>query len=228
MTIAYNIGQIRDEIGEAAVRSGRHLSDITIVAVTKTRGVDEIAEAAWSGIVHFGENRVQEAAEKIPSVSDEIVWHMVGPLQSNKAKQAVTLFDWVDSIHSEKIVDVLSGRAEEADRILRVLIQVNISGEDTKSGVLPGQARSLAAHAMEKKELEVSGLMTIGSFGVAPDVTRSEFARMKELFDQLREDPVVGSAMQVLSMGMSGDYRIAVEEGATMVRIGTAIFGERN
>ena len=228
MTIADNISRIRDEIGEAAVRSGRHPSDITVLAVTKTRAVHEIVEAARAGVVHFGENRVQEAAEKIPSVPDEIVWHMVGPLQSNKAKLAVTLFDWVDSVHSEKIVDVLASCAEKAGRIIRVLIQVNISGEETKSGVLPGKARDIAAYAMGKKELEVRGLMTIGSFGVSRDVTRAEFSRMKDMFDRLREDTVIGAAMRELSMGMSGDYAIAVEEGATMVRIGTAIFGERS
>ena len=228
MTIADNISRIRDEIGEAAVRSGRHPSDITVLAVTKTRAVHEIVEAARAGIVHFGENRVQEAAEKIPSVSDEIVWHMVGPLQSNKAKLAVTLFDWVDSVHSEKIVDVLATCAEKAGRVISVLIQVNISGEETKSGVPPGKARDIAAYAMGEKELEVRGLMTIGSFGVSRDVTRAEFSRMKDMFDRLREDTVIGAAMRELSMGMSGDYTIAVEEGATMVRIGTAIFGERS
>ena len=227
MTIADNIRRVREEIGEAADRNGRHPTDITILAVTKTRTVDEIIEASREGIVHFGENRIQEAAQKIPSVTGGLVWHMVGPLQSNKAKLAVTLFDWVDSIHSEKIVDVLAAHAGMAGRVIRVLIQVNISGEDTKSGVIPGKARDLAVYVTGKKELEVHGLMTIGSFGVTPGVTRTEFARMRELFDRLREDPEIGSTMQVLSMGMSGDYRIAVEEGSTMVRIGTAIFGER-
>jgi len=228
MTIADNIRRIRDEIGEAAVRSGRRLSDITLLAVTKTRTVREIGEAACAGLEHFGENRVQEAAEKIPFVLEEIVWHMVGPLQSNKAKTAVTLFDWVDSVHSVKIADVLASYADKAGKVIRVLIQVNISGEETKSGVSPGKVRELAEYAMGKKALEVRGLMTIGSFGVSREVTRAEFSKMKDIFDGLRADSATGAAMHELSMGMSGDYPIAVEEGATMVRIGTAIFGERS
>ena len=228
MSIAENITHIYEEINEAAVRSGRDISDITLLTVTKTRTVDEILEAAESGAVHFGENRVQEASQKIPEMHKKnMTWHLIGPLQSNKSKLAVTLFDWIDSIHSQKIADALSARAVSDDRTLKVLVQVNISGEETKSGVTPDEAKKLAGYVATKEGLELNGLMTIGSFGVSQDVTRKEYAAMRELFNTLRDDNGLHRYMKVLSMGMSDDYRIAVEEGSTMVRIGTSIFGAR-
>lgn len=228
MSIAENIQHINNEIEEAASRAGRDPSDITLVAVSKTRTVDEIRAAADNGILHFGENRVQEASSKIPEVTDDVVWHMIGPLQSNKAKPAVEHFDWVDSVHSAKIVDVLSAQAARAGRVIKILVQMNISGEESKSGVHPDKARELIGYAIESDGLDVCGLMAIGSFGVSYDITRAEYARMRELFDSLRDDAVLGPCMKVLSMGMSGDFGIAIEEGATMVRVGTAIFGRRD
>ena len=228
MSIAENIQHINNEIEEAASRAGRDPSDITLVAVSKTRTVDEIRAAADNGILHFGENRVQEASSKIPEVTDDVVWHMIGPLQSNKAKPAVEHFNWIDSVHSAKIADVLSAQAVKAGRVINVLVQVNISGEETKSGVHPDKARELIVYATEKDGLDVCGVMAIGSFGVSYDITRVEFARMRELFDSLRDDIVLGPCMKELSMGMSEDFGIAIEEGATMVRVGTAIFGRRD
>ncbi|MBN1290741.1 MAG: YggS family pyridoxal phosphate-dependent enzyme [Candidatus Latescibacteria bacterium] len=227
MSIAENIKKIHQEINDAAIDAGRDASDIILLAVTKTRTVDEILEAAEAGVFHFGENRVQEASDKIPEMNKNVVWHMIGPLQTNKSKLAVTLFEWIDSIHSQKIADVLSSRAVAAGRTLKVLIQVNISGEQAKSGVTPADVKKLAKYVVEKDGLELNGLMTIGSFGVTHDVTRSEYASMRELFNTLRDDNVLQAYMNVLSMGMSDDYRIAVEEGSTMVRIGTSIFGAR-
>ena len=228
MSIAENITHIYEEINEAAVHSGRDIEDITLLTVTKTRTVDEILEAAEAGAVHFGENRVQEASQKIPEMHKKnMVWHLIGPLQSNKSKLAVTLFDWIDSIHSQKIADVLSARAVSEECTLKVLVQVNISGEETKSGVTPDEVKKLAGYVATKEGLELNGLMTIGSFGVTQDVTRKEYAAMRELFNTLRDDHGLHRYMKVLSMGMSDDYRIAVEEGSTMVRIGTSIFGAR-
>jgi len=227
MSIAENIRIVTGAMAEAAVRAGRDPSDVTLVAVTKTRTVDQIAEAVDAGIVHLGENRVQEAAAKIPALGREAVWHLVGPLQSNKARLAAALFDWIESVHSEKTARLLSARAVEAGKKIAVLLQVNISGEDAKSGVTPGGTVELARHVQDQPGLDLRGLMTIGSFGVGRDVTRSEFARMYEMFEGLKEDPVIGENMSELSMGMSGDYDIAIEEGATLVRVGTALFGER-
>ena len=227
MTIADNIRLVNREIEEAACRAGRDPSEVTLVAVTKTRTAAEIDEAAEAGIMHFGENRVREAMRKIPEVIHNGVWHLIGPLQSNKGKHAATLFDWIDSIHSIKIADILSSRASESGHILKVLIQVNISGEESKSGVSYGDVRELVSYVKGKDGLDVKGLMTIGSFGAAADVTISEFAAMRDMFKTLREDPALGECMEVLSMGMSGDYQAAVEYGSTMVRVGTAIFGKR-
>ena len=226
--IADNVRRVLDDIQDAARRCGRNSSEITVVAVSKTRTVEEIEQVVAAGIEHLGENRLQEAVSKIPDVQGEAVWHMVGHLQSNKGKKAAELFDWIDSVDSKKIANILSAQAVESDKTLNVLIQANISGELSKSGIKPGDVKELISYVKNKKGLVFRGLMTISSFGVSPEVTRAEFAKMKALFDSLREDNEADSRMDVLSMGMSQDYRIAVEEGSTMVRIGTAIFGLRS
>lgn len=227
MPLTEKIANIREDIANAALRAGRDPSGITLVAVTKTRTVDEIRDAVAAGIGHIGENRIQEAAAKLPQVSGNVVKHMIGHVQSNKGRAAADLFDWVDSVDSKKIADILSRRASETGKTLNVLIQVNISDEAAKSGIDPGSVRELAAYAAGRDGLAVRGLLTISSFGGSAAVRRDEFARMKELFDRLREEPGWDAEFDVLSMGMSGDFTIAVEEGSTMVRIGTALFGER-
>jgi PLP dependent protein len=223
-----NVKRVSNEIADAALSSGRDPSGITLVAVTKTRTVDEIREAVKAGIDHLGENRVQEASEKISMLDKGPFWHLIGPLQSNKAKAAAGLFDWIDSIQSKKIAEILSSQAHLVDKTLQVLIQVNISGETSKSGVIPEQTKDLLLYTESLPRLAVRGFMTIGSFSVPPEATRNEFRRMKKLFDTLHDDPQVKSSLDTLSMGMSGDFRIAVEEGSTMVRIGQAIFGSRS
>ncbi len=225
--IAENIQRLREEIAATAISSGRDPSQITLVAVSKTRTADEIREAARAGIVHFGENRVQEACAKIAYVGAEAIWHLVGPLQSNKAKLAAGIFDWIDSVHSKKIANLLSTHAVRLEKKLHSLIQVNISGEKTKSGVSPEEAEELARYAAGLPGIEVRGLMTIGSFDVPPEETRKEFRRMRNIFDRLRESSRDGFSPDVLSMGMSDDFKIAIEEGSTMVRVGSAIFGAR-
>lgn len=224
MSIADNVHRVLNDINDAALSVGRDPSKITLVAVSKTRTVEEVEEAVKAGILHVGENRVQEALSKIPLVTGEVVWHMVGHLQSNKGKEAAELFDWIDSVHSRKIVDLISAQARQGKKTVNVLIQVNISGEESKSGVQPDEVKDIVLYAASKEGLNVCGLMTIGSFGVTLNVTRKEFSRMKDLFDRLKEDPDVSSWMNVLSMGMSGDFKIAIEEGATMIRVGIAVF----
>jgi len=222
-TIADNLKRVLDDIADSAVRSGRDPSAVTLVAVSKTRTVDDIERVIDAGALHLGENRIQEAEEKIPRVRDEAVWHLVGHLQRNKVKRAVRLFDFVDSVDSVKLADVLSQESCALEKSLDVLIQVNISGEGTKSGISPDKVPKFLSYVSSCKNLRVRGLMTIGSLGVTEDVTRREFARMRALFERVRGD----TAIDVLSMGMSGDFRIAIEEGSTMVRVGTAIFGPR-
>jgi PLP dependent protein len=223
--IVENVKRIFGEIADAALSSGRDPSEIILLAVTKTRTPREINEALNAGITHFGENRVQEASEKISLIEKKPIWHMIGPLQSNKAKAAAGLFDWIDSIHAIKTADILSEQAQSQGKILQVLVQVNVSGESSKSGVEPSEAEELSLYIESLPGLALRGLMAIGSFSVSPEVTRNEFRRMKMLFDNLRTYSLVKSRLDILSMGMSGDFRIAVEEGATMVRIGQAIFG---
>ncbi|MFC1552219.1 YggS family pyridoxal phosphate-dependent enzyme [Candidatus Latescibacterota bacterium] len=228
MSITENVHRVLNDIEDAAARAGREPSEVRLVAVTKTRTVDEIIEVVEAGVVHLGENRLQEASEKIPEISGGPVWHLVGHLQSNKAKVATGLFDWIDSIDSKKIIDLISARASEENKTVNALVQVDISGEETKYGASPELARKLIEYAAGIEGIAVRGLMTIGSFGVSADVTRAEFARMRELFERFRDDPVTGPSMKELSMGMSGDYTLAIEEGSTMVRVGTSIFGQRN
>ena len=228
MSISDNVREVIDDINEVALRVGRDPQEITLVVVSKTRKPEEIEDAVEAGIVHFGENRVQEASLKIPRVTGEIVWHMVGHLQSNKAKAAAVLFDWIDSVHSKEIADIISNKAQQEKRTVNVLIQVNISREESKSGIPVGEVKELVSYTAGREGITVRGLMTIGSFGVSEQVTRNEYSRMKELFDSLKEYPETGTQMDVLSMGMSDDFKIAIEEGATMVRVGTAIFGKRS
>ena len=225
--IAENVKRVMDGIADAAAASGRNPSGITLVAVSKTHTVEEIGEALAAGVVHLGENRVQEAAGKIPGVRGNPFWHLVGSLQSNKAARAAELFRWIDSVHSEKIAGILSERSVALGKALDVLVQINVSGEESKSGVPPLEAKKLLLAVERLPGLRVRGLMTIGSLGVPQEKTRIEFRLLRELFDTLRADTEIQSPLDVLSMGMSGDYRIAIEEGSTMVRIGTAIFGER-
>jgi PLP dependent protein len=224
--IGDNVKRVLDALAEAAVRAGRNPSEVTLVAVTKTRTPDEVREAVRAGVIHLGENRVQEAAEKVPLIGN-VVWHLVGPLQSNKAGRAAELFSWIDSVHSEKIACILSERAIALGKTLDILVQVNISGEPTKSGIVPEETEALVSQGERMPGLTVRGLMTIGTFGAAPEAARKEFRRMRELFVRLRGNREAHPRFDTLSMGMSGDFVMAVEEGSTMVRIGTAIFGER-
>jgi pyridoxal phosphate enzyme (YggS family) len=225
--IADSIQRIRDDIVETALAAGRNPAEITLVAVSKTRSVEEIESAMRAGIVQFGENRVQEGGAKIPLIRGDIVWRLIGPLQSNKAKAAAGLFDWIDSVHSRKIAEMLSSHAVQRGKLLRVLVQVNISGEETKSGVEPPETGDLLEYAAALPGLEARGIMTIGSLDATPEKTRHEFHSMRLLFESLRESLRNKVDVDILSMGMSGDYRDAIREGSTMVRIGTAIFGER-
>jgi pyridoxal phosphate enzyme (YggS family) len=219
---------IFDDIANAAARSGRDPGEVTVVAVSKTRTVGEIEEAIRGGISHIGENKVQEASHKIQEVHEQAVWHLVGHLQSNKINRAAGLFDWIQSIDSPKTADMLSVSARNAPGPINILVQVNISGEDSKSGIEPARANDLVSYIGELTLLRVRGLMSIGTFGATESETHREFERMRRLYDDIRSGFQHAEMFDTLSMGMSGDFPAAIEEGATMVRIGTAIFGERS
>ena len=221
------IRQVRLHVAEAAVHSGRSADAVTIIAVTKTVPVERIALAYELGLKVFGENRVQEARAKIAALEYPLVrWHLIGHLQSNKVARAVELFDLIQSVDSVHLAEALEHSAAARGRTISVLLQVNVSGEASKEGVSPADLPTLAAEAQRMPHLRVQGLMTIAPYTTEPDEVRPVFRRLRELRDGLRERFPQGS-WDALSMGMSNDFAVAIEEGATMVRIGRALFGER-
>ncbi len=239
--IAHNIAGVRERMAAAACRAGRMPEDVTLIAVTKTHTPRIVAMALAAGVTDCGENRVQEAGEKIELLgSGKAHWHMIGQLQTNKAKPAVALFHMVHSLDSVKLALELNKRVEQASllgqRRLPVLLEVNVSGEASKSGfALPGGLNNTAAlpqffAAVEQivalPQLDVQGLMTVAPYTDEPEDARPVFRTLRELrADLARSFPT--ASWQHLSMGMTGDFEVAIEEGATMVRVGRAIFGER-
>lgn len=215
-----------------AGRQGQGVGAIMLVAVSKTRPAGDIRRAIAAGLRHFGENYVQEAVDKINALADlranrgddGIQWHLIGPLQSNKARLAATHFDWVQSVDREKIADALNQHRPPTDAPLNVLIQVNISAEPAKSGAAPASVAALASHIASLPRLKLRGLMAIAENITDETLLRDQFRQMQRLFAQTK---LSHPQLDTLSMGMSQDYTIAIDEGATMVRIGSAIFGAR-
>jgi pyridoxal phosphate enzyme (YggS family) len=224
--IAGNVARVRERIARAAERAGRRAEEILLVAASKTVDPDRIALAAQAGIGDFGENYVQEAQPKIARIGRGVRWHFVGHLQTNKAKQAVALFDVVQTVDSQRLAAELDRRARAADRTLQVLIEVNTSGEETKFGAAPDDALGLAEAIAGLEALELKGLMTMGRLGASPEDARPCYALLRRLYERLAARMPEGSAAW-LSMGMSQDFEVAIEEGSNMVRVGTAIFGPR-
>jgi len=218
------LAKIHDAIASAARRAGRDPAEIELLAVSKTQPVETIQEAMRAGITHFGENKVQEARGKIEALGRGI-WHLIGHLQSNKAKDAVRLFDSIDSVDRTDLAGEINQRADALGKIQNVLLQVNIAGESTKFGCAPDAARALAEAINALPRLCLRGLMTIAPYSPEPEKSRPCFAGLRRLRDKIEAD--TGLRLPVLSMGMSGDFTVAIEEGSTCVRIGTALFGER-
>jgi len=210
------------------MRAGRRPEEVKLVAVTKTVDIESIKQALDIGLRIFGENKVQEAREKIEALAtqapDGTEWHLIGHLQGNKAKYAVRLFDLIHSLDSESLAGDLDREARKMGKVQRVLIQVKLSHEVTKSGVAERESPQLAEIVADFKNLKLEGLMTIPPFFGNPERARSYFSRLRKLRDELAKK---GFNLPELSMGMSDDFEVAIEEGATLVRIGTAIFGER-
>ncbi len=227
MSIAENLHIIRKRIAEASMSSGRKPEDISLIAVTKTRTAAEADEAVHAGISGIGENRVQEAKQKFPLLSTSPARHMIGHLQSNKAKDAVKLFDIIQSVDSLRLLAEIDKEAKKNNKIMDVLAEVNIGGEASKSGMKPEELPGFMAGAGKYLNIRVRGLMTIAPFLASSEQVRPYFKKMKKLFDDAARFPAPNVKMEHLSMGMSGDFVTAIEEGATMVRIGSAIFGER-
>jgi PLP dependent protein len=219
-TIADNLQAVNGRIARAAQAAGRAPESVRLLAVSKTHPAARIAQAAAAGQRSFGENYVQEAIDKMQALPDSIEWHLIGSLQSNKTRFAAERFDWVHTVASEKIARRLSEQRPDGLEPLNVLIQVNASGEATKSGIAPAAVAALASSISALQKIRLRGLMAIPE----PGASRQRFREVKDLYDALKGE----HAFDTLSMGMSDDMELAIAEGATLVRIGTAIFGARN
>jgi len=231
MGIPENIASVRDRIAAAAHRAGRDPNEITLMAVTKTFPPESIREAYEAGLRLFGENRVQEFLAKAEALRDlrDANWHMIGHLQTNKAAKAAELFGGVDSVDSLRLAQKLNSAAQQLGKKLAVLIEINVGGESAKSGVAPGskELQELLQGATELEHLEFRGLMTIPPFADDPEQARPYFKKLRKLRDEIAARRLPKISMSVFSMGMSHDFEVAIEEGSTCVRLGTAIFGER-
>jgi pyridoxal phosphate enzyme (YggS family) len=227
MNVAENIRVIRETIAAAACRAGRPLSAVRLMAVTKTVDDARIGEAIRAGVEIIGENYVQEATRKIEKLGKAGEWHLIGPLQTNKAQYAVHLFDMIHSLDRRELAVELDRRARTAGRVMRVLVEANVSGEQTKSGVPLNDAPDLVRAVAPLENLSIQGLMTMPPWFDDPEDARPYFRALRELRDRIAAEAIPRVEMRELSMGMTGDYTVAIEEGATIVRIGRGIFGER-
>ena len=225
--VAGNWQRVSDQATSAAVRAGRDPQGLRIVAVSKTKPVELIEQAIAAGAAHIGENYVQEAAEKIGRISAPVTWHMIGHLQRNKAARAVELFDVIHTLDSVALAAALARRGEQRGKPVRALIEVNMGGEMSKSGVVPAAVDELFAALAEERWLLIDGLMTVPPPAASAEAVRPHFRALRELRDRLRTNSADNAPLRELSMGMTDDFVVAIEEGATMVRVGRAIFGER-
>ncbi len=224
--IEENIKDIRSRIEKSAEESSRRAKEIKLV-VTKTVEIDRINEAIRGGIDLIGENRIQEAEAKFNQITERVEKHLVGHLQTNKAKKATELFDLIESVDSVHVAEAISRKALEKGKVMNVLVEVNTSGEKTKFGVEPEQTPSLIETISKLEGIKIKGLMTIGLFSDDPEDTRPCFKKLKTLFEEIKSANIPNIEMRYLSMGMTSDFEVAIEEGSNMVRIGTGIFGPR-
>lgn len=228
--IRENLRLVKERIARACERSGRSPEDIILVGVTKTFDASVIKEAVEAGITHIGENYVQEARAKKEALGDiPVTWHMIGHLQSNKAKQALQIFDWIHTLDRLNLAERLNRLVlQHRDRPLPVLLQVKTGQEDTKSGILPDELFRLYDEVSQMEGLQIRGLMTIPPYFENPEDVRPYFRQLADLLKKLRDRSPKPELLTELSMGMSHDFEVAIEEGATMIRVGTALFGERS
>jgi len=227
MTIRENVQKILEKIHGAAIKVGRNPDEVILLAASKTQPVEKILQAYEAGVRYFGENRVQEGMKKIQEIGElpGIHWHLIGGLQTNKAKYAVKYFELIHSLDRESLADELDKRAGRMGKVQEVLIEVNVGHEETKYGVEPERLNRLFEYVLRKENLKITGLMCIPPYFEDKEKSRPYFAMLREMRDKLHEE--FGAELPHLSMGMSHDFDVAVEEGATIVRVGSAIFGER-
>jgi len=223
-SVKENLLKVMERIEQAALRARRDPKEIKLVAVSKTVDPARIQEAIEAGATILGENYIQEAHQKVAAIGRPVAWHLIGHLQSNKARVAVQLFDMIHSLDSVHLAEELNRRAIQASRVIKVLIEVNLSGESTKFGADEEKLFTLAGRMKDLDHLSLEGLMTMPPFFDAPEESRPYFVELRKWKERMEREGVV---IRELSMGMSNDFEIAVEEGATYVRVGTAIFGAR-
>ena len=225
MPLAENLAAVQSRIAAACGRSGRDPAEVTLLAVSKNHTAEAVAEAVGLGLTTFGENRVQEAKAKIPLSPSRARWHFIGHLQSNKARDAAALFGTIESVDSLALAEELQKQAQKQAKTLKVLLEVNVSGESSKFGWVPDRLMESLGAINALQRLELHGLMTVAPYATDAEKVRPVFRRLRELRDRCADR--LGVPLPVLSMGMSGDLEVAIEEGATIVRVGTALFGPR-
>jgi PLP dependent protein len=225
MQTSENLSKVLSAISDSARQAGRSADSVSLIAVSKTHPVEVIQEAVDGGQLIFGENRVQEAQPKITALPAKLHWHLIGHLQSNKVRLALPLFELIHGVDSLELLTHIDGVAGDLGLFPRVLLQVNVSGEASKFGFAPGKLLGLVEEIVKFDRVQIEGLMTIPPLAPAPEHSRRYFAALRELRDKLATE--CRFPLPQLSMGMSNDFRVAIEEGATMVRVGTAIFGDR-
>ena len=226
-SIERNLSDIMEKISKSSQQSGRNSSEITLVAVTKTVDADRINEAVRAGVRVVGENRVQEARDKFTLVEKGVDWHLIGHLQTNKAKYVPEIFSMVHSVDSVELANELERRCEAAGKVMEALVEVNVSHEESKFGIEPDCAADFLRTVSSCQHIKFGGIMTVAPASEDPELVRPVFADTRRLFEDLKRLKISNVDLVHLSMGMSSDYEVAIEEGATMVRIGSALFGRR-
>ena len=226
--IKENLREVEEKIAKACERAGRDKSEVTLIAVSKTKPVEAIREAMEYGAVNFGENKVQEIVDKWETISEPLNWHMIGHLQRNKVKYIVDKVVLIHSVDSLRLAEQIDEEAKKKQVIVPILIEVNVAGEESKFGVRPEDTIKLVEQIALLTNVKIMGLMTIAPFVSNPEENRVHFRNLRKLNIDIKSKNIDNVCMDVLSMGMTGDYEVAVEEGATMVRVGTGIFGERS
>jgi pyridoxal phosphate enzyme (YggS family) len=224
--IEENVEAIRERIALSCQRAGRNDTDVQLVAATKGVSVESIEKAISAGVKIIGENKIQEALGKYAKIADPVHWHMIGHLQTNKVKKALGIFELVQSVDSCRLAEELSSKALQRKRVIDILVEVNTSGEHTKFGIEPHVAPQFVQEISSLAGIRVRGLMTIAIFAADPEVVRPCFIQLRRLKDEIEAKGI--AQLELLSMGMTSDFEVAIEEGSNMVRIGTGIFGARN
>ena len=228
MSITENLSMVENKIAAACKRAGRERDEVKLIAVSKTQPVEAIREAIEYGINSFGENRVQELREKIEIIKDNLDWHLIGHLQTNKVKYVVGKVSLIHSLENIRLAEALDKEAAKLGITVDVLAEINVAKEDTKFGVNPEDAENFIREVSKFPNINIKGLMTVAPYTDISEENRKYFRQLKKIMVDLNSKNIHNVSMNVLSMGMTGDYEVAIEEGATLVRVGTGIFGSRN